>query len=460
MISEMYFNIGEKKKALDIAYESATNLPEDPEANGNFINIITFMVNDAGLVSEEQKNLYNHLMENWDTLFPEMKLFEKIPVESDFKTIKKKLEERRKYGQQLISMYERRQVPLALYSKQSGLNIYAVWKDLISSYLTKIFTYNHGTAKEQYELINNSKRIVIDPFSFFTLYELNLHTSLISIFDEIYLTQGLLDKLVQHKAELDISSVQGQHTIGIAEGKIFRTEVSAEDVKKEILKLEEMINYIKSFIRGNKKSFVDDRIVNMIEKSSVQSINLSLELNIPLVCDDSLLNDLTANEFSFYKYSSSLWLIRMLLDRNVINIHQYNNIVLNLVSMNYYFVPLSADILLEGIEGVDFNDYSINKRAIDNFRDIHQDRNTAFFVIADFIIKIYFNKKLAVITRDNWVDYILNAITINDSDAEKTFEEIKSIVIKSAEETKRNLGINDKIIKDFIDWINKIFGMR
>lgn len=460
MISSIYFNAGEKKKALDIAFKSAQKLPKDPDVNINFVTMINSLINNPDLVKEEQKILYNHLMQNWDILFPELKYFEKIPIEPDFKTIRKKLEERNKYGLELISMYDRKQVPLSFYSHQSGVNLYEVWKDLSISYLSKIFAYNQSNLKKQYESLKSPNIVVVDPFAFFTLYELGLHHFLKNSFDKFYFSQGLLDSLIHYKGYLDLASVQGRKSIISFKGELIMFEISAKEIKKEIIKIEDMIDFVKQHIQGVNKSFVDKRIANMLEISSVQAINISLELNVPIICDDSILNDLMFKEIPNYKYSCTLYFIQSLLDRGKIGIERFRELIQKIIWMNYYFVPITANILLYNIESQQFSNYSLNKRAIDSLRDLSQIRTSTLKVVSEFIIKIYFLSKISDLSKSNWVDYILNTINVTNSKDNYTQRILMIFIEKDLTRLTRENFINIDNIKSFNKWFKNIINTR
>ncbi len=369
------------------------------------------------------------------------------------------------FGQQLLNMYERRKIPLAFYSRRSGATSYEVWKDLCFNYFGKIFTYHPSKMEQQLQRIRHEQKIVIETFAFFTLFELGLHEFLTKVFKEVFIPQGLLDSLIQHKGALTLGSIQGKNSLISIDGKMYRIEVPATEVNKEIELVDKMISFIIPFITGNKQTFVDKRFNDMLEKSSIQAVNLSLELNVHLLCDDALLSDLMSNGIQQYKHTNTLLFISLLLVNRLINENKFFELVIKLVSLNYYFVPITADILLYNIELQEFAKYNQTKRAIDTLRDINQTQESKYKIVSAFILKIYLFKNLNNFIRDNWVDYILDSITINDSNKKDTLEQIYQKTVSLLDTYIEKSNIPEKAIlrkrrEIFTKWLHDIILIR
>lgn len=414
-ISSAYSMIGNTGKALDLAYQLITTLPDDLEANNNFIYIYLAhsQQNPDLIIDEKKQKLFAKTLDEFEQKFPGNTYWRKINVDDNFKEVKKILRDQEEYFKEVNKIYDFHRLPLSITSTLIQSNIYNTWASYLRDSDRKIWSYNPKLHRAEISIIRDYKgEIVIDPVSFFTLYSLG-RIEILSNFAKYFVPQRLLDILVYELNILKMSAKTGLMTIFSFEGTLYRNKVEPVEIENNIKILTEMIKIItgKTFGFPSKDKYESDEIFSLIDPATKQAILYSLNNELPILLDDSSLLELFSSKYNL-KGFSTLTLFRYSRLQRQISKKVFNSIILQLVSANYYFVPISGDILLQGLEEKNFEMSFSSQYIIKYLNQPDINEGSVAIVLADLFVSLY-SAPISPIKQDAWLDFSLDSLPKN-----------------------------------------------
>ncbi|MFA5146479.1 MAG: tetratricopeptide repeat protein [Candidatus Omnitrophota bacterium] len=407
------------------------------------------VVEILGIKSKYVK-LFQSILNNFNTYFPSNKTIQKIEAnpEKVLEMVKRKSE----YASQITQMYLSKKLTIGALSKFMNISLFTAWAGLIAMG-NRLFCAS-GSAVEQIkeqELINKSKEVLLDPLSLFTLAYLDMLTLPTKYFDKVYVTRATIDEIDMSIAdETGFGDSEGM-SVFYHEGKAYRQNFSAEGSKNKI----DFLQKIKDAAANTFNIIGLDKLLEkdletkeqLLGRPYIYSIQTCKEKRLPLFCDDLLFKELLFNDYKIDSFSIQNFLT-MLVQKKLLSESEYYDAVIKLAGLKYYYLSISAQMLLYCAEKNSFqasNDFNA-------FIDILQSKETTLDsqlnVLTDFM-------KLIILElpdpgmRRKYLEIILKVVT--------TDRDPRSVTKKFSDLLKRKLGLIDHVMplinKEISDWL-------
>lgn len=204
-------------------------------------------------------------------------------------------------------------------------------------------------------LLNNHKKpkLIIDIISLQTLHGINAGDAIIRAFGKLGIAASTVDFIQQTINERKGMPDRGFMTIGKEGDKFVKQEVSPEDVRRSIEYLENILHWIESNcdILPCKAALDINRarryeLEEMLGPSFIDTVLIATEPEYLLYSDDVRLRSFAKAEFNVDGVWTQPILIHCL-DFNGLEKSKYNEMIVRLISSNYYYLSIDADVLIE-----------------------------------------------------------------------------------------------------------------
>ena len=419
-ISSAYNDIGETNKALNLAYRSLEKLPDNYEANINYFRIFLYhtQINPKDIIPDEKVKAYQSIVENYETKFPDKRFLQKIKVDNDLTEVKQILDAQESFFKQFNEIYDKHHIPISIAAKIIKRNIYITWSNLTANKERKIWAYDPNKFIFENNIVTNSSKVIIEPISFFLLNSLGVVELLDKVFDEYYFPQRLFDLVHYELTYLRMSERDGYFRTVSIEGEMYKEEISALEVGKQVFHYQNMLRLMKGKTIGNEfindSNLDSDKVFDLMDDSSVQAIQFSIYNNITIISDEAILNNYFKDKYqSQYNCVSTLTILTLLKIRKVITTDDFNRYIIKLTLLKYYYIPIDANKIFFGIKE---NDFVLNEDSESIINYLHEpsiDNGTLAKVYAELFYMIYAEKRLPI-TQDKWLDYALDSVPQNN----------------------------------------------
>lgn len=356
------------------------------------------------------KNKYVHALHEslglFHTLFnnvPDLQGFQiGIPTKDGekpegFDLIEDQIRKQHQHTQQVADLYKDKKLTIGAFANLIGKNIIEVWGGLISDEKLGI-NFCRGDFQEREEAVSHLKkgvRIVVDPIALLTLNSLEVKGLLTKEFGKFGIAQSTKDLILELITQLHPTRKQGYLVLGQEGENITRYERTPESIQKNIKYLEGLLEWIDKNCDILPVSQLDDISKETREEweklfgtPSVNTILIAREKNTILLCDDERLRTIGKNEYNI----EGIWTQALFMDalnKKIISQDQYDEFVIKLVSLSYYYVSVSGDNLFYALKKSNWK----NEEPFISFLRITQppfsEVNSAIMVSIDFLYKVY-----------------------------------------------------------------------
>lgn len=343
-------------------------------------------------------------IDSFNERFIREKGLQKIKVGKDFKNIFKILDDISQRASMVTDFYKQRKLTIGAMSKLLGRDLFDTWSGFISiSDLSLICaTGTFEEQKREEEIINQTQKVIIDLIGLFTLTHLDCLDLLSKLFQEVYVSQSCLDEIIQIIGSEGIHK-RGYMTVGKYQNGYIKGEITSENVQKNI----DFLNKIKDFLINNTNKigfkkpliFSEQVLRQMLGVSSLDTLKIAKENNLPLYSDDKYLRELGFFESKIEGFSIQT-LLQKSLKENLINEDEYNEKITKLVLSKYSFIFISAQTLLHSVTK---SEYDLNSQEtislLQTIESVDTSIESALNVLSHFVKLIWmqpllFNKKI------------------------------------------------------------------
>jgi tetratricopeptide (TPR) repeat protein len=420
--------IGTAVRVENAAHEFRWHLLEDrPDVNvtANEINVVTELgsklvnkkVGEEVILSHgafsdtvvkivEIKSKYVYVLHESLTLlpdrFPEIKGFERITFKTGSddekrETIEKLLDTdvtRREQLKKIEKFYRESHLTIGAIAELLGKNVIDIWP-MICRWGLKCCLGTVAERENALGLLEQSKVIAMDITALLTAAELKLLSIIDRNFEEILVCQSTLDLLQSAIAERQGIGAGGYMTMRKEGNKIFREEITAEQINKQIEFLEAVKEWIKRYSNVRPSPVVTKfarrkEIQDLIGRSFLDTILLAKENSCPLYTDDYGTKSLAENDADFQV--SGVWtqaVAMHALREKLITEDEYNNLVVQLVGLNYRHTTISGPTVLEAAKRAEWSSARPYTDVLETFRGSQTEIHSAVAVFSDFLFLLW-----------------------------------------------------------------------
>ncbi len=272
--------------------------------------------------------------------------FQKIldEISTQYNTLKK-----------VTQLYAEKRIPIGTFAELIRRNVLDVWDGLRRDPGLGIKCC-FGTTEERNHaalLLEKKPKLVIDIISLLTLHEMKAGEIILQTFGRLGIAQSTIDLL-----QRAIDERRFMYSRKVA--KIWREgegyvvhEVTIEEAERDIRRLEGIMNWVKSNCDTipcraalNRTKAEKQKLNDMVGQSSIDTVLIAGEPGNILYSDDLSLRALGKGEFGV----DGIWTQALLLysmKERIIEVDEFNKIIINLACSNYQFTIIDADILIE-----------------------------------------------------------------------------------------------------------------
>jgi len=430
-LSHAFSHIGDNVKALELAYRAIEKDDSNPQIHLSYIFTCLKAESSINNTNDKYKTKYLDCIEHFNDRFPDVKAFEKktVSLENDdfLNEFKKNLREQAEHSEYIEHLYTIHRFPICFLSKTLSRNIIQVWSGIISYRNLKVIV-SSGVSKhrnEEYNNLKSSGNIIIDIVSILTLNHLQLLDSLHECFDKIYVCQSTIDIIQGLLSNVELSLKNGHLSFSYKNGNYFKDEFSAENVEKYINHLKKLLDTLndpnkfsiigktinrEELLTGEQLDYIDQisnvfpiYIIDIIIESYVRKINVYLE--------EFTLRAICSGVFNIRSFETQSFLLELLNTKKITE-YNYQNSVIKLIELNYYFISITEKTLIHAVES---NLFVVNTTSLAPFTVFRYEENDVLTLI-DISIKFlrwlwYDNINLS--TKITWSEILLEVLIFN-----------------------------------------------
>lgn len=369
MLSRIFLQIKEPKKALEFAFRGLKADPDNPKAHSHYIFI--FQACQSFIKpTEEQVLKFQDIINNFSKKFPDIPYLRTVEVSNDPEEFRNQifqmLKENKYDIENIRSSHLRFKLPTYILANLLRKDVITTWTAMLSDSSLPIYCAT-GIIEElnnEVKLCFESKSVLIDLIPLLSLSLLEHREKLLDVFDIIYIKQHVID-IINSKIELLSLSIKDGH-IQLYEnnGKMFTIEIPKEAVENQISFLQKIIDFTLSHpkikiigkivdLNQNSTNVPHNIIDNVLTKEMWDVFCDSAVKGVPAYIEDFTLRHLAREMKNTTSFGTQAVLTKML-KHNIISEEEFQAGLAKLVHCNYQLINISAQTLLQNLRSCAF----------------------------------------------------------------------------------------------------------
>ena len=401
LLSDAYATVGKYAEAVKFGYEALQLAPDDHRFHRAYISL--FMgphLRKDEEIEDRYVQAFQKALAEYNVRFPDHPFFQQFKTTPDdpeaFKAQiielfgapeKDRLEEAFRIGQ----------FPLGVLARAAGKDVVATWGVATSNPLYGLQTSTGVSDREDAEeqACRSASAIVLDPAAALALYGVGVLESAASAYDRVLVPQALIDDL-GHIADLKRRAAEeGELSIHVAEGEVYKQEVPAEAIKRYLEFLEGLRTLLLSGspfevvgqTPGREDTFGAhdyDRQKKALGEATAEAMYEARSRSATLLAGDVLLRYVLASDEDVTA-AGPVPALAVARERGAMTDDVYHDALLDLIGMNYRFVRISADLLARSAVRGGFLCTEVSTRALRTLSDQHWEATSVADVLVGFL---------------------------------------------------------------------------
>jgi len=367
-------------------------------------------------------------LEQINRLFPNMKGFRKIPIEKPereggipkgLQSVLDEVSQQNDFFKKIENEYKMGKLTIGAFANLLNRNIIDIWFGIINKPDLGVQCCIGIEQEKQYaiSMLKTRPKLIIDLISLLTIKTLNIEDYLTQVFGKIGIAQSTIDLIQDKKDEFQGFESRGFMTIGKNGEEFIRQEISPENVQTSIAFLDSLMELIDKHcdvLPCNKAIEINKTRKNQFDAvmgaSFSDTILIASETGNVLFSDDEKLRLIAKNEF----HVDGVWtqiILMYLASKNNIERNKYNEIIIKLASLNYYFIFIDASILIDAAKQSSWLYTFPFLKVINLLRGKISNNETALNVGVNFIYELW---KLPILKRQkaNLIYHLLDILSL------------------------------------------------
>jgi predicted Zn-dependent protease len=349
LLSAVCAGLGKGSEALERAYKATIVAPEDVQARAAFfgamLTLPDFQTAPGEIVAAHEAN-FKQLVEHPSGVL------RAVSLEDDLKDFRGILSERERQVGELDRMYRGANIPLAFLAKQSGTPIFELWRNAIriSELGIRMSVGSQQEQESEFQLAKQEGSVSLELTALFAFHGLGFIQVLPKLFPRIYAHVSLLDEIVVHLRQSEISPPNGKFSS--VKGQIVHSPLDSADFER----MKQDLRELRDFLKGPNVTLVgisldcprEDRRMaaeGACGRAAILPIFVARERSAPLLSDDLILRGIARLEEKIDGFCTQTAL-RVALERRLISPDEYDDAVFQLWDWNYKFVSERAETMV------------------------------------------------------------------------------------------------------------------
>ncbi len=274
-----------------------------------------------------------------------------IPLEKDLKSFIAMAKARAEHAHRIEDLIRDKNLPMSILAEQLGLSPFQTWLGLIGHSKLHV-QMAYGTTEEQVRETQSAlsaRAVCVDAFALFSLRLLNHLDLLPKLYPKIYVHTAIFEAVVANIREMETGGTG--MTISYREGSLVRTEVSPEQIEKQLSSLRDIRDFLKSpavELVGLDAGFASSEDVKKAREILgviyYEPLLVSKSRDAVYYSDDAPMRSLAANSHGVASFCTQA-MLRAAKEKKLLMDSRYEDAVITLLRHNYHFVSESVETL-------------------------------------------------------------------------------------------------------------------
>jgi tetratricopeptide (TPR) repeat protein len=401
LLSDSYATVGKYAEAVQFGYEALQLAPDDYRFHRGYISLFTgphFRRNVK--VEDRYVRAFHKSLNEYNTRFPEHPFFERFETPPDDpETFKAQIIELFEISEKdhVEEAFRTGQFPIGVLARAAGKDVVAAWGVATSNSLYGLYTSTgdryHERAEE--EACRSARAMVLDPAAALALRGVGVLESAVSAYNSVLVPQALIDDLSHIAHVKRRAAEEGERTIHVAEGEVYRQEVPAEAVKRYLEFLDGLRKLLLSGspfevigqTPGREPTFGSqdyDQQKKALGEATTEAMYEAKSRSAMLLAGDVLLRYVLASGEEIAS-AGPVPVLAVARERGALNDNVYHDALLDLIRMNYRFIRISSDLLARSAVRGGFLCTEVSTQALLTLSNELWEAKSVFDVLADFL---------------------------------------------------------------------------
>ena len=300
---------------------------------------------------------FQETTEEFSTRFPENLSLSRVKLDDDFSQVFQSIELRSQFVNNAEGLYQTGQLPFASFCSLIGRSALQVWPEYIMQPSARIH-FGSSAAKEVMEageLLDDATDVVLDMVALLTVHRLGIAEHLQKRFSRATVPQMVYDELQNVVNTMRMSRPPVGHMGKDEEGLYTHVELPEDDWLKRLEYAESVLELADSFERIPSYLLLDanepGELMGALTPAGAGAVLAGDKLPMAkqvLVSDDRLQSDI-ARSLGVGTVNTQLLLFELAL-KDVITYEEYSSYVEDLAQMNYWYVRIGPQDILQRLE--------------------------------------------------------------------------------------------------------------
>ena len=399
-------------------------------------------------IKPKQLDALHHVMESFNLYFPDNRGLLQVTVKQDepnsLQFVFDKAKERHDEIQRVFGIYEKSVLPIELVGRSLGSDSIETFLGLVES--SRTIRICEGSAAERAAAFkeieeNNGKGCVVDGITLHIILGLELQDIVQSVCGPIGIVDRTVHLLQQKRFEVASRLNEPDLSVGWHNGQVCKTEVSVEDKKRTLSKLERDIDWLKRevlVLETTGTADIPEKIRGVVNQYSAGFADefLSAQENDLLLLSEDMGYRIIGNQ-SFALRSSWLQPILMVArDRQILDRERYSKAVLSMIDYGSKFVSIDTGVLLASLRGSDGlslpRDYI---KACNTLGGPNADLQSQSVVILQSIVEIWNDDSIAGLVRRAAVSLLFRVyLQLHSYNVSEALSAIRDYVLQNVQQ--------------------------
>lgn len=340
-----------------------------------------------------------------------------IPFEKDLKSFIRLAKARADHARMIESLVSKRRLPMGFLANALGVSAFKAWRGLVPHPKLHV-SMAYGTSEEQERETaeaGSAEAVCVDAFALITLRLLNRLDLLPRVFRKVIVHTSTLESFVSDLRDNEIR--KPALTVSYVDGKLARSEMSAEDVALWFAFLQDVRNFLKG--PGVELASLDRTVpmteemrqaIEILGSAYYDPILLAQNLNVAFYCDDAPMRSLASIEHHIPTFCTQA-VLRVARGRGLLSDAEYEDCIIELLRHNYHFVSESADTILRLAESEQFQLTLLSRRLLNRLSQPELNQSFSVKILGEFFVLLWrsdFTKSGG--RRDEWLGVCIEAL--------------------------------------------------
>lgn len=361
LLSDAYATVGKYAEAVRFAYDALQLAPDDHRVHRSYISL--FMgphLRGDEEIEDRYVEAFQKSLGEYEGRFPDHPFFQRFEATPDnpeaFKAQVIEL-----LGQpnrdRIEEAFRTGQFPLGILARAAGKDVVATWGVATSNplYGLHVATGSRDLEGAEEVVCRSARALVLDPGAALALHGVGVLEATASAYDRVLVPQAFIDDL-GHIADLKRRAAeQGELSVHVSDGEVYKLEVPAESVKRYLAFVEGLRSLLLSGspfevigqTPGRDSSFGSydyGQQKRALGEPTAEALYEARSRGAILLAGDVLLRYLLVLDEPLGSVGP-VAVLTIAREREVLSSDVYNDALLDLIGMNYRFVRIHRDML-------------------------------------------------------------------------------------------------------------------